>query len=436
MAAKRYSIVAVGVDAGVAIARVKEAGGVDIVESPRTGIVFAALEDAQVEKLKAMGFSASEVGQVRAPQISAPIAPPAPIPGEIGHTPTELLTALGFSEEWRQLIEPPLSGEGVTIAIIDTGIRESHELIGGRVVYSQNFTPDPMRDGFDHGTGVASIVVNVLPKVSILNMKALNDEGEGSEEAVVMAIDKCIDLSDTDPDIAPMVINMSLGAPDDGNVNNPVRVACRAAIAQNIFVVAAAGNSGPNPGTITLPACERYVVACGAMGYDATAPKYPFIVSQFSSRGPTREGIIKPDAVMFGENITMASSKSDTDTVVKSGTSFAAPFASCVILVHREFIMKRAVFLEPVWPTTQPFEAPLTPQDLLDKWAGMICMKPDFSGSAKDNAYGFGIPAPELLAHFFKAPAAAGISIEQLIVPVFTFGMVTTMMSSVMKEIS
>ncbi|GAI80043.1 unnamed protein product, partial [marine sediment metagenome] len=137
----------------------------------------------------------------------------------------------------------------------------------GRVIYRKNYTSDPMQDGFDHDTGVCSIALTMAPLCNILNLKALDNKGVGTDEDVTLAIDDCISLHDTDPDIAPSVINLSLGAPDDANPDNPLRVASRAAIDRGIWVLASAGNSGPAPYSITCPACEQYVLAIGAVQY-------------------------------------------------------------------------------------------------------------------------------------------------------------------------
>ena len=64
------------------------------------------------------------------------------------------------------------------------------------------------------------------------------------------------------------------------------------------------------PGTINCPACEQYVMAVGSAHY--LPESNTFVVSDFSSRGPTQEGLVKPDVVLFGEDIVVASSQSDT----------------------------------------------------------------------------------------------------------------------------
>lgn len=426
---KRYSI------RGATTQQIKNAGGRDIKEAHRIGIAFATLDERGAAYLMSLGCAVSEIKEVRA-TITAPIMPPPPLPAVVGYTPVELLAGLGFTEEWRHVIEPPVYGEGLAIAIIDSGIRETHEMIKGRVVHSMNFTDSPMRDDFDHGTGVASIVLELAPKADILNIKVLDDKGMGTNESVALGIDHVIEIKETRTDIIPHVINLSLGEPDEGDVNDPVRVACRAAIEKGMLVVAAAGNAGPSPGTIMSPACERYVAAVGSVSYNPQDPKYPWLVSTFSSRGPTREGLIKPDAVLPGENIKMASSASDTAIVIKSGTSFSAPIASAFIILQAEANIKfvRWVYeYVPEWIIPGYYEV-MTAQRALDYWVAKVCMKPDFAPMGKDTEYGYGIPCAELAGLALAGATQPSYTGIMNAVPIFlTFGFLGMLLPCIMK---
>lgn len=386
----RYAIM------GATVQQVRSAGGSDIKETRRTGIIFATLTPEQVTRLKSLGCQVDQVGKVQ-----ATVMPPAPVAAAPIYTPEQLFWAAKL-EQLRTITEPPLYGEGFNLAIVDTGIRETHEKINGHVVYRKNYTSDPMRDGFDHGTGTCSIALAVAPLCNILNMKVLDGEGAGTEEEAILAIDDCIDLHDTQPEIAPSVINLSLGTPDTGNPNNPLRVACRAALEQGIWVSAAAGNEGPAAQTIISPACEKYVGAVGSCSYE------PFTISEFSSRGPTKEGLVKPDLVMFGENISMASSASDTATVGKSGTSFATPFASAVGLLTQECVIRRAVYQYEIPPGYQPGIVDPT-ERIIDFWLPIMCGKPAGVPAEKDTAYGYGTLFGDLILQALTKPAVLDI---------------------------
>ncbi len=425
----RYSII------GATVQQVKSVGGTDIKESRRIGIIFATLRDEQAARLRSLGCRVDQVGKVQATIMPPIVAPPVPVAAAPTYSPEELIYASGL-EALRAITDPPLYGEGYTLAIVDTGIRESHERIGGRVVYSKNYTSDPMRDGFNHGSGVCSIALAVAPLANILNLKVLNDKGEGNEEDVVLAIDDCIDFYDTQPEIAPWAINLSLGAPDDGNPNNVLRVACRAAIERGIWVIASAGNGGA-PMTITNPACEEYVFAIGSSKY--LPEEREFVVSGFSSRGPTKEGLVKPDTLMFGEDIVVASSSSDTATIAKSGTSFATPFGSGLTLLYFEGALRVGGVSYPgvVPPSIHPELPPgtmTTVENMLDLYLGNVCVKPAGVAAGKDYDYGYGLPVGVQVAELLGLRPAVEIpEILSSLMPLVVIGMLGMMMGAMSR---
>ncbi|MDP3038527.1 MAG: S8 family serine peptidase, partial [Deltaproteobacteria bacterium] len=135
----------------------------------------------------------------------------------------------------------------------------------------------------------------------------IDDNGIGSDESIILGIDKVCDLAEaarknglypTD-ELYPNVINLSLGGEDDGDPDNPVRIACRqASQVYGLDVIAAAGNFGPKMTTITLPACDPEVIAVGAV-----ETLGEMVIWDKSSRGPTLQGETKPDFVMWGTDL-------------------------------------------------------------------------------------------------------------------------------------
>ncbi|GAJ07257.1 unnamed protein product, partial [marine sediment metagenome] len=235
-------------------------------------------------------------------------------------------------------------------------------------------------DGLDHDTGIASIIVTTVPKCNILDMKVLNSKGYGTEEQVVLAIDDLISMHEAQSEFSPHVINLSLGGSDTGNPNQPMRAICREATERGIFVFASAGNGGPISQTITSPACENSVFAVGSIDPILSDDEIvSFAISDFSSRGPTKEGLTKPDSVFFGRDIIMASSASDVATVAKSGTSFSAPFApggTVLFLEGEKYWGGRAA---PSWwfmisPAILPY--PMMPEGLIDVFMPLVGVKP------------------------------------------------------------
>ncbi len=362
--------------------KVIEVGGRNTVPAAKTSQVMMSLTDEMVNKLISMGYN-----PVLVQPITPGVTPPLQIVGAAVFTPQDLLNLLGMNQ-FKLAVTPALSGAGYNIAVIGTGMRTSHSLLGGRVIYSKNFTNDPVADGFNHDTGVASIIHAVAPDVGILNMKVINSTGNGTEEAVVLAIDDCIRLLDANPALAPNIINMSLGSNDDNNPSNVVRVACRAAIERGFVLVASAGNNGSARGAVTVPACEENVAAIGSLSSN------PLGISTFSSRGPTLGGLIKPDAVFLGENIIMASSADDTSTISKSGTSFSAPLTSGLIALTMEGIARTQTI-----PANQFVgKNVLTGKRVIVDMLPQVCIKPQsVVDRLKDNDYGYGVPVGSLM---------------------------------------
>lgn len=169
----------------------------------------------------------------------------------------------------------PLRGEGVVVAVIDTGVDytlpdlgagfgEGHRVVGGYDFV--NFDDDPMDDNL-HGTHVASIiagdgsetVTGVAPAATITAYKALDEGGSGSMAALLLALDAAVDPLGAHP---ADVVNMSLGMAGDGS--DPLGRAAAAAVQSGTVVVAAAGNAGPGEQTVSTPAAAEGVLAVGA----------------------------------------------------------------------------------------------------------------------------------------------------------------------------
>ena len=158
-------------------------------------------------------------------------------------------------------------GEGIKIAVIDTGVDFNHpDLLGwgpeGKVVGGYNFINEdelPL-DTNGHGTQVAGVIAadgqikGIAPKAKILAYK-VSEEGEGvSSDLIIKAIDKAIeDGAD--------VINISLGV---NKTNEKIDSAVTRALEREIFVVTAAGNDGPDIGTIGSPGGNHGSVTVGA----------------------------------------------------------------------------------------------------------------------------------------------------------------------------
>jgi serine protease AprX len=379
----RYAVIAKGMPLERLEAEIKKAGGHDVSKTVLLGQVFCEMDEEQAKALsKVAGLAVKLVKEFKTHQVM-----------------TELPSVQTISDVFyllRSYFNPPLTGAGLTVAVLDSGIRKTHQSLRSKIVYEANYSSSPTPDDiFGHGTQVAFVIAGgmqaagtkagVSPGAVLFNIKVINDAGIGSDEAIVLGIDKVCHLAEqartagllpTD-ELYPNVINLSLGGEDDGDPDNPVRSACRQASQEyGLDVVAAAGNSGPKMTTVMLPACDPEVIAVGAVETQGE-----LVVWENSSRGPTVQGETKPDFVLWGTNLEMASHKADTEYLTKSGTSFAAPMLSGLTGLLWEsgrraygegwqFRWAAAKQYAPYY-STKPQEAPLN----------------------KDNAYGYGLPA-------------------------------------------
>jgi len=207
-------------------------------------------------------------------------------------------------------------------------------------------------------------------------------------------------------------LNLSLGADDDGDPDNPVREASRqASLDYGLDVIAAAGNYGPKMTTVTLPACDPEVIAVGAVETTGELG-----IWEKSSRGPTVQGETKPDFVIWGTNLEMASEKADDEYVTKSGTSFAVPMLSGLTGLLWESGRRAYGENWPFrWTTVKEF-------------APYFCAKPADAAVKKDNAYGYGLPAMSVMVGQM-APARTPVEETMEMFPmVMMMGMMNQMM--------
>lgn len=392
----------------------KKAGATNIVLKPLVRQVLCNLTEEQVKKLSILRVK--ELKDVRAAVISAPTLS------------DEAVAALAISDTFaplRDYYSPPLTGTGLTVAVLDSGIRGTHEGISGRVVLQENFSSSPLGDIYDHGTNVASLIVAISPMVSLMDIKVLNDKGLATEEEVISGIERVCSLVEeakgeglhfTDP-LFPNVINLSLGDEDDGDYDNPLRSATRVAKEDyGLEIIASAGNSGPNLSTVTNPACDPSVIAVGGIADSILE------VWERSSRGPSLLGDVKPDFVTWAVGVEVASSKSDSAYEIKSGTSFAAPILSGVKGLLGE-ITRRAY--------GEQYDINWY---VLKEVAPFFCIKAEGAAVVKDNHWGYGFPQFGSIARELSRVPAVGVGeIMADIMPIMAIAMLGMVMIPIVK---
>jgi len=272
-----------------------------------------------------------------------------------------------------------LTGAGVTVAVVDSGIASWHDDLTNR---SSTLYPygDQRIAGFvdfvngrllpyddsGHGTHVAGIIAGngfdsndqkagAAPGASLVALKVLDANGGGSISSVIAALDWVL-ANHRAYNIR--VVNLSVGAAvSESYWTDPLTLAAKRLVDDGVVVVAAAGNFGQNDlglpqyGGITAPANAPWVLTVGASSTQGTPARNDDIVAGFSSRGPTYlDWTAKPDLVAPGTGTvsllapgsTFAASKSmfalpgtvptpSLPYLALSGTSMAAPVVSGTI---------------------------------------------------------------------------------------------------------
>ncbi|MEI5101456.1 S8 family peptidase [Streptomyces sp. PmtG] len=203
---------------------------------------------------------------------------------------------------------PEPAGQGVTVYVIDTGVRTTHRDFGGRARSGFDFVDnDPIaQDGNGHGTHVAGTIAGrnygVAKRSNVVAVRVLNNQGSGTLGQVIAGVDFV-----TRNARKPAVANMSLGA----GANALLDQAVRRSIASGVTYSVAAGNEN-RPASLVSPArvAEAITVAASDRG-DVRAP--------FSNYG------LSVDVFAPGVGITSAGIVNDNASRTLSGTSMAAP---------------------------------------------------------------------------------------------------------------
>lgn len=213
-------------------------------------------------------------------------------------------------------------GKGVTVYVVDTGIRTTHKDFGGRAVSGIDVIDGGKADDCNgHGTQVAGIIggrtYGVAKAVKLVAVRVLDCNGNGTDAGIAKGLDWVV--KDHKPG-QPAVINMSLG----GGASTVTDNAVKRAIADGITVVVAAGNdgqvllgglTGASDSCYSSP--SRVPDAITVAAVDKSDKR-----SAYSSYGRCVD-IFAP-----GNNILSDWNTSDTATQYESGTSQATPFVS------------------------------------------------------------------------------------------------------------
>ena len=227
-----------------------------------------------------------------------------------------------------------LTGEGVTVVVMDTGIARhpdfDHRIVGFLDFCNKRTTA---YDDNGHGTHVAGIIAGsgqvtgmycgIAPKANLLVLKVLDNNGNGNTTSVLEGIDW---LLKNRIHYGVRLLNISVGMLKNAGEKEKRELldAVDTAWDAGIMVVTAAGNNGPKENTVTIPGISRKVLTVGCMDDEAVNLGHNILKEGYSGTGPTDCCIMKPEILAPGTNVTSCS-RDGKGYVKKSGTSMAAP---------------------------------------------------------------------------------------------------------------
>ncbi|RSN46417.1 S8 family serine peptidase, partial [Actinomadura sp. WAC 06369] len=227
--------------------------------------------------------------------------------------------------------EAGLTGEGVTVAVLDSGVDGEHPDL--EVAEAANFTPTASAgDAFGHGTHVASVIAGsgaasggtyrgVAPDARIVSGKVLDDTGQGRESWLIAGMTWAAEEAKAD------VVNLSMSCFCDSPAVDPVEEAVNRLSEETgtLFVAAAGDLSWPYPGVIALPAAAESALAVSSVD------RQDRLASMV--QGPRMwDNLIKPEILAPGVGVvaaraggTSVGAPVDGSYTRLSGTSVATP---------------------------------------------------------------------------------------------------------------
>jgi serine protease AprX len=304
--------------------------------------VVASIPTAETAVLAALpGITVTPDAQLSLQDVPESTGPHAPSDAFLAQTGANQLAAAGDT------------GQGVTVAVVDTGIDQLPDF-AGRLIGGVDLTGggNPFQDSYGHGTFVGGLIAGdgassngqysgEAPGANLVSIKVAGGNGLTDLGTLIQGLQWAVDHQGI---YQIKVLNLSLGfQSNESTVVNPLDLAVQAVWNAGITVVASAGNAGPFNGTILSPGDDPMVITVGAlddMGA-ATASTGGDEMTNFSSAGPTTpDGWVKPDLVTSGRSVvslaapgstlvsTYPSAQIGAANFTGSGTSFSAAITS------------------------------------------------------------------------------------------------------------
>jgi serine protease AprX len=285
-----------------------------------------------------------------------------PDPPEVPLPENFFLDSLGVRQVW----EMGFQGDGIGVAVIDSGIFTDRDFTvkpgrpHTRIKKQISFNSESPSDEYGHGTHIAGIIgghggasdglySGVAPKVSLFNLKIMGDDGLSTESDTVEAMQWVLENKDA---YNIRVVNLSIQSTLEQSYHtSEVDAAAEILWFNGVVVVAASGNTGKvdvDP-ILTAPANDPFIITVGAVDEKNNPYRANDRVTSFSASGMTPEGFPKPELLAPGQDIiSVLSSSSDwrfdhPDRVILdgeyirlSGTSMSAPMVTGAVALLLE----------------------------------------------------------------------------------------------------
>jgi len=273
------------------------------------------------------------------------------------------LDTLGVRKVWAM----GLQGQGITVAVIDSGINKDADFSQGkssgtetvlkpghdRIIVQKTFNTKgrKVQDVYGHGTHVAGIIggngtnsrgeiMGIAPQVQLISLKVCDEKGMAYESDVVVAMQWVLDKKEV---YNIRILNMSINSTVEQTYHtSPMDAAAEILWFNGIVVVVSSGNMDATGSMIdSAPANDPFIITAGASDELGTPDRSDDFFTSFSAFGTTMNSYTKPDITAPGKDIYSVLSNnsswlrdypervsSDKQYFRLSGTSMAAPMVS------------------------------------------------------------------------------------------------------------
>ncbi len=236
-----------------------------------------------------------------------------------------------------------ITGKNIGIAVLDTGISNHIDLNDNLVCFKDYINiRKTAYDDNGHGSHVSGIIAGngykskgrfkgIAPDSKIIMLKCLDKNGNGKIDNAEKGLNFIIDNRDR---FNIRIVNISVGfiKKTDDNESERLVSAVEELWKLGFVVIVAAGNNGPDKGSVTAPGNAKSVITVGASDDNMVSGNDRR--KNYSGRGPTKICVVKPEIVCPGTGIISCNNKNGYST--KSGTSMAVPIVSGIVALMLE----------------------------------------------------------------------------------------------------